>query len=175
MWSACGPHRRLLLPPSQAGLRGQRVFSLWSACGRRVVGVWSACGPHRRLLLPPSQAGLRAVHDLGPEIRRAMSGNLEEDDFTVNESTEIEEPMHRVTVWLPPACLPCPRDPTRPPTLGRHRVEHASARSTAVTLTHVFSFLTTSIVRLCASSTLYSFYLSLQPVQSSHCCMYTIC
>lgn len=38
------------------------------------------------------QAGLRAVHDLGPEIRRAISGNLE-DDFNF----ESEEPTHRVS------------------------------------------------------------------------------
>ena len=37
------------------------------------------------------QAGLRAVHDLGPEIRRAISGNLD-DDFNF----EDEEPTHRV-------------------------------------------------------------------------------
>jgi voltage-dependent calcium channel L type alpha-1D len=37
-------------------------------------------------------AGLRAVHDLGPEIRRAISGTLEEDDFTERDA---EEPMHR--------------------------------------------------------------------------------
>ena len=39
------------------------------------------------------QAGLRAVHDLGPEIRRAISGNLDEDEFP---DRDIEEPMHRV-------------------------------------------------------------------------------
>ncbi|ELT95848.1 hypothetical protein CAPTEDRAFT_206641, partial [Capitella teleta] len=38
------------------------------------------------------QAGLRAVHDLGPEIRRAISGNLDEDSFPAKEA---EEPMHR--------------------------------------------------------------------------------
>ncbi|XP_064604467.1 muscle calcium channel subunit alpha-1-like isoform X3 [Liolophura sinensis] len=38
------------------------------------------------------QAGLRAVHDLGPEIRRAISGNLDEEDFP---EREVEEPMHR--------------------------------------------------------------------------------
>ncbi|ESO06435.1 hypothetical protein HELRODRAFT_160605 [Helobdella robusta] len=38
------------------------------------------------------QAGLRAVHDLGPEIRRAISGNLEEEDVL---DKEAEEPMHR--------------------------------------------------------------------------------
>ncbi|CAG2216857.1 Voltage-dependent L-type calcium channel subunit alpha-1C,Dihydropyridine-sensitive L-type skeletal muscle calcium channel subunit alpha-1,Voltage-dependent R-type calcium channel subunit alpha-1E,Voltage-dependent L-type calcium channel subunit alpha-1S,Voltage-dependent N-type calcium channel subunit alpha-1B,Muscle calcium channel subunit alpha-1,Voltage-dependent calcium channel type D subunit alpha-1,Probable voltage-dependent N-type calcium channel subunit alpha-1B,Voltage-dependent L-type calcium ch len=38
------------------------------------------------------QAGLRAVHDLGPELRRAISGNLDEEDF--NEK-DVEEPMHR--------------------------------------------------------------------------------
>ena len=40
------------------------------------------------------QAGLRAVHDLGPEIRRAISGNLEDDAFPVTKETE--EPIHRV-------------------------------------------------------------------------------
>ena len=39
------------------------------------------------------QAGLRAVHDLGPEIRRAISGNLGEEEFP---DKDIEEPMHRV-------------------------------------------------------------------------------
>ena len=39
------------------------------------------------------QAGLRAVHDLGPEIRRAISGNLDEEGI---DNTDIEEPMHRV-------------------------------------------------------------------------------
>ena len=39
------------------------------------------------------QAGLRAVHDLGPEIRRAISGNLDEDEFP---ERDVEEPMHRV-------------------------------------------------------------------------------
>lgn len=38
------------------------------------------------------QAGLRAVHDLGPEIRRAISGNLDEEEFP---DKDIEEPMHR--------------------------------------------------------------------------------
>ncbi|XP_052780217.1 muscle calcium channel subunit alpha-1-like isoform X4 [Mya arenaria] len=39
------------------------------------------------------QAGLRAVHDLGPEIRRAISGNLGEEEFP---DKDVEEPMHRV-------------------------------------------------------------------------------
>jgi hypothetical protein len=43
------------------------------------------------------QAGLRAVHDLGPEIRRAISGNLDEEEFM---DKDIEEPMHRVSVQL---------------------------------------------------------------------------
>lgn len=34
------------------------------------------------------------MHDLGPEIRRAISGNLEEEDFP---ERDIEEPMHRVS------------------------------------------------------------------------------
>ncbi|XP_059167740.1 muscle calcium channel subunit alpha-1-like isoform X5 [Physella acuta] len=38
------------------------------------------------------QAGLRAVHDLGPEIRRAISGNLDEEE-TLDK--DVEEPMHR--------------------------------------------------------------------------------
>lgn len=33
------------------------------------------------------------MHDLGPEIRRAISGNLDEEEFI---DKEIEEPMHRV-------------------------------------------------------------------------------
>jgi len=51
------------------------------------------------------QAGLRAVHDLGPEIRRAISGNLEEEEEVV-EQGESEEPMHRVNV-----CYPCLHHP----------------------------------------------------------------
>ncbi|RUS83605.1 hypothetical protein EGW08_008624 [Elysia chlorotica] len=38
------------------------------------------------------QAGLRAVHDLGPEIRRAISGNLDEEEMM---DKDVEEPMHR--------------------------------------------------------------------------------
>jgi len=34
------------------------------------------------------------VHDLGPEIRRAISGTLEEDEFVDHDA---EEPMHRVS------------------------------------------------------------------------------
>ena len=45
------------------------------------------------MLISVGQAGLRAVHDLGPEIRRAISGNLEEEDFP---DRDVEEPMHRV-------------------------------------------------------------------------------
>lgn len=33
------------------------------------------------------------MHDLGPEIRRAISGNLEEEE---TPGKDIEEPMHRV-------------------------------------------------------------------------------
>lgn len=40
------------------------------------------------------QAGLRAVHDLGPEIRRAISGNLDEEEQL---DKDVEEPMHRVS------------------------------------------------------------------------------
>lgn len=37
------------------------------------------------------QAGLRTLHEIGPELKRAISGNLE-SDFTV----DLEEPQHRV-------------------------------------------------------------------------------
>ncbi|VDN55696.1 unnamed protein product [Dracunculus medinensis] len=36
------------------------------------------------------QAGLRTLHEIGPELKRAISGNLE-SDFTV----DLEEPQHR--------------------------------------------------------------------------------
>ncbi|XP_075678000.1 muscle calcium channel subunit alpha-1-like isoform X5 [Dermatophagoides pteronyssinus] len=38
------------------------------------------------------QAGLRSLHEFGPEIRRAVSGNLDEDNF---ENGPDWEPMHR--------------------------------------------------------------------------------
>src|SRR6218665_2330795 len=38
------------------------------------------------------QAGLRNLHEFGPEIRRAISGNLDEDNF---ENGPDWEPMHR--------------------------------------------------------------------------------
>ena len=47
------------------------------------------------MLVSVGQAGLRAVHDLGPEIRRAISGNLEEEEFP---DKDVEEPMHRVNL-----------------------------------------------------------------------------
>ncbi|XP_069101385.1 muscle calcium channel subunit alpha-1-like isoform X11 [Argopecten irradians] len=47
---------------------------------------------HTNALQTLVQAGLRAVHDLGPELRRAISGNLEEEEFP---EKEVEEPMHR--------------------------------------------------------------------------------
>lgn len=37
------------------------------------------------------QAGLRTLHEIGPELKRAISGNLE-TDFTL----DVEEPQHRV-------------------------------------------------------------------------------
>ena len=43
---------------------------------------------------------MRAVHDLGPEIRRAISGNLGEEEFP---DKEVEEPMHRVCI----TCVAC--------------------------------------------------------------------
>ena len=36
------------------------------------------------------------MHDLGPEIRRAISGNLEEEELIGRRGSE--EPMHRVSV-----------------------------------------------------------------------------
>ena len=46
------------------------------------------------------KAGLRTLHDLGPEIRRAISGNLD-DDFDFRE----EEPMHRVILRVKLICV----------------------------------------------------------------------
>ena len=40
------------------------------------------------------QAGLRTLHDLGPEIRRAISGSLDDED--AYENYEEDEPQHRV-------------------------------------------------------------------------------
>jgi hypothetical protein len=41
-------------------------------------------------------AGLRTMHDLGPEVRRAISGNLgDEENFNKMFTAEEEEPMHR--------------------------------------------------------------------------------
>ena len=42
------------------------------------------------------QAGLRQLHDLGPEIRRAISGDLD-DEETFNRFWREEEPQHRVS------------------------------------------------------------------------------
>jgi voltage-dependent calcium channel L type alpha-1D len=41
-------------------------------------------------------AGLRTLHDLGPEIRRAISGTLEEEDTFKGMFDEDDEPQHRV-------------------------------------------------------------------------------
>lgn len=40
-------------------------------------------------------AGLRCLHDLGPEIRRAISGSLD-DEEAFKSMFDDEEPMHRV-------------------------------------------------------------------------------
>ena len=42
-------------------------------------------------------AGLRTLHDLGPEIRRAISGSLEDDEAFKGMFDE-EEPQHRVSL-----------------------------------------------------------------------------
>ena len=44
------------------------------------------------------QAGLRTLHDLGPEIRRAISGSLDDED--AYENYEEDEPQHRVNSFL---------------------------------------------------------------------------
>ena len=45
------------------------------------------------------QAGLRTLHDLGPEIRRAISGSLDDEEAFKNMFND-EEPMHRVTSFF---------------------------------------------------------------------------
>jgi hypothetical protein len=40
-------------------------------------------------------AGLRTLHDLGPEIRRAISGTLDEEEI-FNKMFKDDEPKHRV-------------------------------------------------------------------------------
>jgi voltage-dependent calcium channel L type alpha-1D len=44
-------------------------------------------------------AGLRTLHDLGPEIRRAISGSLEDDEAFKGMFDEEDEPQHRVRVF----------------------------------------------------------------------------
>ncbi|XP_038067555.1 voltage-dependent L-type calcium channel subunit alpha-1D-like isoform X3 [Patiria miniata] len=41
------------------------------------------------------QAGLRTLQEIGPQIRRAISGNLEDMDDEVSEAVELDEPSHR--------------------------------------------------------------------------------
>lgn len=41
-------------------------------------------------------AGLRTLHDLGPEIRRAISGSLEDDEAFKEMFEDEDEPQHRV-------------------------------------------------------------------------------
>ena len=45
-------------------------------------------------------AGLRTLHDLGPEIRRAISGSLEDDEAFREMFENEEEPQHRVRITL---------------------------------------------------------------------------
>lgn len=47
------------------------------------------------LFVEPVQAGLRTLHEIGPQIKRAISGNLEGMDE--NEQFEHDEPNHRVS------------------------------------------------------------------------------
>ena len=44
-------------------------------------------------------AGLRTLHDLGPEIRRAISGSLEDDEAFKGMFDE-DEPQHRVSIQM---------------------------------------------------------------------------
>ena len=44
-------------------------------------------------------AGLRTLHDLGPEIRRAISGSLEDED-AFSKMYDEEEPQHRVSLFI---------------------------------------------------------------------------
>ena len=47
------------------------------------------------------QAGLRTLHDLGPEIRRAISGTLDDEEaFRKMFSDYEDEPQHRVCYHL---------------------------------------------------------------------------
>lgn len=39
------------------------------------------------------QAGLRTLHEIGPELKRAISGNLDADF-----AADLEEPQHRVSI-----------------------------------------------------------------------------
>ena len=50
------------------------------------------------------------MHDLGPEIRRAISGNLEDEEIP-DMNLELEEPMHRVK--QPPDGAVCALAPFR--------------------------------------------------------------
>ena len=43
------------------------------------------------------QAGLRTLHEAGPEVKRAISGNLDEEE---NNDKDVEIPMHRVGITL---------------------------------------------------------------------------
>ena len=43
-------------------------------------------------------AGLRTLHDLGPEIRRACSGALDDEEAFHPMFDDEEQPMHRVSL-----------------------------------------------------------------------------
>lgn len=50
------------------------------------------------------QAGLRTLHDIGPEIRRAISCDLQDDEPEQNhhEEEEVYKVNGNVTDWLAP-------------------------------------------------------------------------
>lgn len=46
------------------------------------------------------QAGLRTLHDIGPEIRRAISCDLQQEGLVDGNEEEEEEQIYRVNVML---------------------------------------------------------------------------
>lgn len=74
-----------------------REAAAWWRRGGWAAG-WRSAGAHRS---PGFQAGLRTLHDIGPEIRRAISGDLtaeEELDKAMKEavSAASEDDIFRV-------------------------------------------------------------------------------
>lgn len=75
------------------------MFSMCGGCDCALSCKMCAEGPGRSalaLLLSWLQAGLRTLHDIGPEIRRAISCDLQDDDL-VDFIPEEDEEIYRVT------------------------------------------------------------------------------